>query len=242
VAAEHAHATNLRGVRQVMAWALRRPGARLESSPAGSSNVAPDSAGRETIELIVGLGNPGSRYAGNRHNVGFRTVNLLSRQLGIDVGKHSKVTSVGEGQYHGGRLVLAKPRTFMNDSGAAVRELLRRYHLPAQRMLLIYDDLDLPAGRVRIRASGGSGGQKGMRSILDAAGTQDFPRIRIGIGRPIVGDKPSWDPEVIADWVLSDPPAEARRVLEEAVSRAADAAICCLDEGVTVAMNRFNQG
>lgn len=195
-----------------------------------------------TIELIIGLGNPGSAYAGNRHNVGFRTVNLLSRRLGIDVGKHSRLASLGEGHYNGERLVLAKPRTFMNDSGNAVGELLRRYKLKPEQMLLIYDDLDLPVGRVRVRAGGGTGGQKGMKSIVAAAGSQEFPRIRIGIGRPVVGDQPTWDPEHISRWVLGDPPSEQRRLLDDAVERAADAAIACLDQGVEVAMNQFNRG
>jgi peptidyl-tRNA hydrolase, PTH1 family len=193
------------------------------------------------IELIVGLGNPGAAFSGNRHNVGFRVVNRLGRELGIDVGKHSKLASIGEGSFGGRRLVLAKPRTFMNLSGHAIGELLRRYKLPAGRMLLIYDDLDLSAGRVRVRETGGSGGQKGMKSIVAAAGTTDFPRIRIGIGRPVVGDKPSWEPEVIAGWVLGDPAPEQRKILDEAVLTAAEAAIACLRDGVAAAMNRYNR-
>src|SRR5436190_1572202 len=122
------------------------------------------------IELIVGLGNPGSAYAHNRHNVGFWTINRLSRELGIEVDRHTRVASTGEGEFEGRRLVLAKPRTFMNESGNAVRELLRRYKVTPEQMLLIYDELDLPAGRVRVRDSGSAGGQKGMKSIIVAAG------------------------------------------------------------------------
>jgi len=211
-----------------------------EQAEAGTEHDAGPDSSAPAIQLVVGLGNPGAEYAGNRHNVGFWTVNRLSRRIGIAVEKHTRLASTGEGDFEGRRLILAKPRTFMNSSGDAVRELLRRYKLAPQQMLLVWDDLDLPTGRVRVRESGGSGGQKGMRSIAAAAGTQAFPRIRIGIGRPVVGDKPSWDPEVVAGWVLGNPPAEQKRLLEEAASVAADAAFCCLSEGVLVAMNRFN--
>jgi peptidyl-tRNA hydrolase, PTH1 family len=193
------------------------------------------------IQLIVGLGNPGSAYSGNRHNVGFWTINRLEKLLKIEVSKHSRIASTGEGEFEGRKLVLAKPRTFMNNSGDAVRELLRRYKLPPRQMLLIYDELDLPAARVRVREKGSHGGQKGMRSIVAAAGTQDFPRIRIGIGRPLVAGEPSWDPEAVAGWVLSNPPPEQRRLLEEACAKAAEAAICCLRDGVATAMNLFNR-
>jgi len=119
--------------------------------------------------------------------------------------------------------------------------LLRRYKLEPEQMLVIVDDLDLPLGRVRVRPNGGHGGQNGLKSIVAVAG-KEFPRIRIGIGRPVVGDQPSWDPEIVARWVLSDPPPDQRRVLDEAIVQAADAALCCLDEGIEAAMNRFNRG
>ncbi len=193
------------------------------------------------VELIVGLGNPGSAYAGNRHNVGFWTVNRLARRLGIEIGQHSRTASLGEGTYHGQRLVLAKPRTYVNRSGDAVRELVRRYNLAPGQVLVVYDDLDLPVGRVRVRAKGGHGGNNGMKSIIAALGTEDFPRVRIGIGRPLVNGEPSYDPEVVAQWVLSDPPPEERAKLDEAVARAQEAILTVLDEGVEAAMNRFNR-
>ena len=214
---------------------------KLSIEPNGGE-IEDRSAGAPPIELIVGLGNPGAAYAGTRHNVGFRVINRLGRELGIDVSKHTRVASTGEGQFEGRRLVLAKPRTFMNESGKAVNELLRRYKLAPQQMVLIFDDLDLPVGRVRVRESGGTGGNKGMRSIVGAAGTQEFPRIRIGIGRPLVGDNPTWEPEAIAAWVLSDPSPDQRRLLDEAVTVAAEAAVGCLRDGVEAAMNRFNRG
>jgi PTH1 family peptidyl-tRNA hydrolase len=193
------------------------------------------------IELVVGLGNPGSEYAGNRHNVGFWAVNRLGRKVGIEPRSHSRLVSLGEGQYAGRRLVLAKPRTFMNRSGVAVKDLLRRYRLEPSQALIIYDELDLPVGRVRVRARGSHGGARGFRSVVEQLGTQDIPRIRIGIGRPTVGGEPSWDPEVVADYVLSDPPPDERARLDEAVARAVDAVLCILDEGLETAMNRFNR-
>ncbi len=219
---------------------------RRQAEPSAEESAAtPRGAVARPIELIVGLGNPGATYAGNRHNVGYWTINRLAKRLGIEVERHTKVASVGEGQFGADgsshRLVLAKPRTYMNESGNAIRELLRRYRLEPQQMLLVYDDLDLPVARVRVRERGGSGGQKGMKSILDAAGTQDFPRIRIGIGRPLYNGEPSWDPEVISRWVLGNPPPEQRTQLEAAADRAADAALCCLEAGVVEAMNRYNR-
>jgi PTH1 family peptidyl-tRNA hydrolase len=194
-----------------------------------------------SVELIVGLGNPGSEYAGNRHNVGFWTVNRLARRLGIEIRHHSRTASVGEGTYRGRRLILAKPRTYVNRSGDAVRELVRRYGLAPEQVLVVYDDLDLPVGRVRIRARGGHGGNNGMKSIIAALGTEEFPRVRIGIGRPLVNGEPSYDPDVVAQWVLSDPPPDERAKLDEAVARAQEAILTILDEGIEAAMNRFNR-
>ncbi len=212
----------------------------LPGSIPGDAGTVAD-APAAPIEMIVGLGNPGSTYAGNRHNVGFWTVNRLGRRVGIEVQKHSGLASMGEGLYQGRRLVLAKPRTFMNRSGDAVRELARRYRLKPSQVLIVYDDLDLPVGRVRLRARGSHGGNNGMKSIVAALGTTDFPRLRIGIGRPAVGGEPSWDPEVVADWVLSDPSPADREALTAAVDRAQEAIIMALDDGVEAAMNRFNR-
>ena len=215
---------------------LTRPGPRATTNePAIEPSLS------LPIELIVGLGNPGSGYSGNRHNVGFWTVNRLGRQLGIGVEGHGKQASVGEGSYAGRRLVLAKPRTFMNESGKAVRSLLQRYRLTPRQMVIVCDDLDLPVGRVRIRAQGSHGGQKGLRSIVEQIGAQDFARIRIGIGRPVCDGKPSYAPDVIADYVLANPPPAERELLDQAVARAVEALVCLLDEGVEAAMNRFNR-
>lgn len=214
---------------------LARQGHELEADqPAAGRQAKP-------IELIVGLGNPGGDYAGNRHNVGFWVINRLGRRLGIEPTQHSRLASTGEGHYNGRRLVLAKPRTFVNLSGDAVRELLRRYRLEPSQALIVYDELDLPLGRVRLRERGGHGGQNGLKSIVARLGTTDFPRVRIGIGRPLVGGTPSRDPDVIAGYVLSDPPPDERARLDAAVERVIEALICTLDEGIEAAMNRFNR-
>lgn len=199
----------------------------------------PDSS-LQPVLLIVGLGNPGSDYAGNRHNVGFWCLNRLARRHGITF-KHSRTASVGEGTIAGQPVILVKPRTFVNRSGDAVAPLLRKYKLQPQQILAVYDELDLPVGVVRLRPKGSHGGHNGMKSIIAAVGSDDFPRIRIGIGRPLINGKPSWDPDVIAGYVLSDPPPDERKLLEEAAERAADAIEAFLREGLDRAMNRFNR-
>jgi PTH1 family peptidyl-tRNA hydrolase len=187
------------------------------------------------------LGNPGAEYSGHRHNVGYWVLNRLSRKLDIEIGRHTKIASVGEGQFEGRALALAKPRTYMNESGRAIAELLRRYKIPTQAMLVICDDLDSPIARVRLRSDGGAGGQNGLKSIIGVAGN-DFPRLRIGIGRPSRGGEPSRDPEDVSNWVLADPPPAQKRLLEEAADYAVEVALACLREGVGPAMNRFNGG
>lgn len=191
--------------------------------------------------LIVGLGNPGREYAHSRHNVGFWCLNRLARSNGIPFSSRGKLAAVGEGELAGRSVFLAKPRTFVNLSGRAVSHLLRRHRLSSQQLLVVCDDLDLPLGCVRLRAKGSHGGHKGMRSIIDAVGSQDFPRIRIGIGRPEVGGEPTWEPEHVVDYVLSPMTADERRILDEAVATAGEAILCLLSDGVEVAMNEFNR-
>ena len=192
------------------------------------------------VKLIVGLGNPGSEHAQNRHNVGFWSINRLAKRAHIDLGHHSKLATTGEGAIAGQTVVLAKPRIFVNNSGKAVAALLKRHQLKPEQLLVIYDDLDLPVGLLRIRASGRHGGQNGMRSIIASIQSQDFPRIRIGIGRPSVQGVPTRDPEIIARYVLANPPFGERAKLEDAVERAADAVEVILEDGVEAAMRRFN--
>ncbi len=193
-----------------------------------------------SIRLVIALGNPGEEYANTRHNVGFWTLNRLVKRHRTKL-TVSGQSAVGEASIAGRIVTLAKPRTYVNRSGAAVRTLIDRLKLDGpQELFVVADDLDLPLGKLRIRARGGSGGYKGLQSIIDTNRTTDFPRLRIGIGRPIVGGEPSWDPEHVANYVLSDPPQEEREVLEAAVERAADAIELAITDGVERAMQQYN--
>ena len=193
------------------------------------------------IRLIVGIGNPGREHAHTRHNVGFWCVNRLARRHGISLKTHTSLVTMGEGLVEGNKVILAKPRTYVNRSGEAVAALVRRYKVSPGELLVICDSLDMPVGAMRVRAQGSHGGHKGLQSIIQRLGVNEFPRIRIGIGRPVVGGEPSWDPEVIAGYVLSDPPPEERRALDDAVAQAIDAVTCMMTEGLEAAMNRFNR-
>ncbi len=192
------------------------------------------------VRLVVGLGNPGGEYGGNRHNVGFWTVNRLARRHGIDFETGGQA-ALGKGRVGGQEVALAKPRTYVNQSGQAVWNLIKRLELDnAQELLVVCDDLDLPVGKVRLRPRGGHGGQKGLQSIIEATGSDQFPRLRIGIGRPVVDGEPSYEPDVVASYVLSDPPPEERDLLDEAVERVIEATEAVLTEGIERAMARFN--
>jgi len=196
------------------------------------------------VRLIVGLGNPGREYAHSRHNVGFWCLNRLARRHGIAFSSRGRLAAVGEGRLAGRPVILAKPRTFVNLSGRAVSHLLQRYHLSPPQLLVVCDDLDLPLGRVRVRARGSHGGHRGMRSIIEAIESQDFPRIRIGIGRPSApggAGEPTWEPEAVVDYVLGPMTAEERRILDQAAATAGEAILCLLSEGVETAMNRYNR-
>lgn len=215
------------------AFAPARP--RAEHPTAGRQ----DRSGQAST-LIVGLGNPGAEHARNRHNVGFWCVNRLARRARTDFAHGGRLAAVAEGVLAERRVVLAKPRTFVNESGRAVAELLKRYGLGPDALVVICDDLDREVGALRTRGQGGHGGHNGLRSIIAALRSEDFARIRIGIGRPVVHGLPSRDPEHVAAYVLSDPPASERRLLEAAVEAAEDAVQLLLAEGVERAMARFN--
>ncbi len=184
------------------------------------------------MRLVVGLGNPGRRYRGTRHNVGWEVVDRLSARWGIGAFREEEEALVGRGEIAGVEVLLAKPLTYMNRSGEAVGGLVRRYGLQPQEVLVIYDDVDLPVGALRIRPRGSAGGHHGMASVLEVLGTQEVPRLRIGIGRPR-GDA--------AAYVLSRFAPEERSRIAEAVERAADAVETLLREGIQRAMDRFNQ-
>ena len=189
--------------------------------------------------LIAGLGNPGAEYSHNRHNVGYWCVNRLARLHGIKI-KAKTLATLGEGDVRGVPALLLKPRTYMNKSGDAIGPALRRWKIDPTRLIVVYDDLDLPAGRVRIKAGGGSGGHNGIKSIIAAAGSQDFARIRVGIGRPHVDGEPTWEPEQVADYVLSDPSPQMVKTLQDAATRATEAVEMIITVGVETAMNEYN--
>lgn len=183
--------------------------------------------------LIVGLGNPGRRYASNRHNIGFQCLGRLAQAWGLSFSrrKHNALLAVGE--VAGVKVILAKPQTFMNLSGQAVGRLARFYKLPPEDILVIYDDLDLPLGTIRMRPKGGYGGHKGMKSIIEHLSTQGFPRLRVGIGRPAHGDP--------VDYVLSDFTPDERIAVEEVYERVVSAVELWVAEGIEAAMNRYNK-
>ena len=186
------------------------------------------------MNLIIGLGNPGKTYAHNRHNIGFRCINHLAKVHGISVKQRQCRAQLGTGEIAGTDVILAKPRTFMNLSGEAVSLLVQRFQIPLNNLVVVYDDLDIPLGNIRIRQEGGSGGHKGMESIINCLESQNFPRIRVGIGRP------EGDSEDTAAYVLSDfSPAEIP-VVEKTIVRVAEAILCLLAEGIATAMSKYN--
>jgi PTH1 family peptidyl-tRNA hydrolase len=185
--------------------------------------------------LVVGLGNPGSTYARHRHNVGFCVVDALARAHGLSFARDKDARAhVATGRVAGARVILAKPQTYMNLSGRTAGRLLRANGIPGECLLVVYDDLDLPLGRLRLRAEGGTGGHKGMRSIQEVVGTQAFPRLRIGIDRPPGGVDP-------ADYVLQPFDAPDRPLLDSVIDRAVGAIECWLSEGIVAALDQFNQ-
>jgi PTH1 family peptidyl-tRNA hydrolase len=189
-------------------------------------------------KLIVGLGNPGRKYAHNRHNVGFQCLERLAQAHGfsfargaLSKGRRAKA-SVALGKIAKVGVVLARPLTYMNLSGQAVRQLANSYKLASEDILVIYDDLDLPLGTIRLRPEGGSGGHKGMRSIIEALGSQAFPRLRVGIGRPPGNDA--------VGYVLSDFTADEQITLESVYEKVVAAVELFLREGIEAAMNIYN--
>ena len=196
--------------------------------------------GTYRVQLIVGLGNPGGDYAGNRHNLGFWAVNRLARRHAIEF-SHSGQVSLAEGEISGHQVTLAKPRTFVNKSGLAVWNLIKRLDLhDARELLVVCDDIDMPVAKMRLRASGGFGGQNGLKSIIESIGNEQFPRLRIGVGRPFANGEPSYEPSVVGDYLLSDPPPEERDHLDKAVDRALSVIELVLSDGVEAAMRKYN--
>ncbi|GGE21821.1 peptidyl-tRNA hydrolase [Marinithermofilum abyssi] len=186
------------------------------------------------MKLIVGLGNPGIKYASTRHNVGFWVIDRLSAKWGIEVQKEKWKSLVGEGRVRGEKVFLMKPETYMNLSGEAVRPAMDWLKASVEEIVVIYDDLDLPPGYLRLRLKGSSGGHNGVKSLISHLGTQNFKRIKIGIGRP---DKPI----PIPDYVLSRFAPDEEPKIMEAVNRAADAVDAWIDTPFLEVMNEFNR-
>jgi peptidyl-tRNA hydrolase, PTH1 family len=189
------------------------------------------------MKLIVGLGNPGKEYSGNRHNVGFLCLSYLAKQNNIAFDKKQGKARVGMGKIAGEEVVLARPQTYMNLSGQAVLPLMQRYYLSMDDLIVIHDDLDLPLGKIRIRRDSSAGGHNGIKSIIACLGSQDFTRIRVGIGRPISPDDKDQE---IKDYVLSDISREEKTILEDTIRRVSEAVMILMVEGITQAMNKFN--
>lgn len=189
----------------------------------------------EQTYLLIGLGNPGREYANTRHNFGFMAIDRLAVRLNARGMKVQSKAIVTNAQYEDYKLILAKPQTFMNLSGQSVQGLVHFYKLPLTNVMILSDDLDLPFGTIRIRASGGPGGQRGLSSILEKLGTKDVPRMRLGIGRP----PGRMDP---ANYVLQDFSKDDMQFISELLDRAADAALEFVTNGLNAAMNKFNGG
>ena len=183
---------------------------------------------------MVGLGNPGQKYANTRHNMGFLTVDLLAEQKGVKLNKVKFKSAYNILSFAGARCLVMKPQTYMNLSGEAVREAAQFYKIPADHVLVIYDDVSLPVGRLRIRKNGSAGGHNGLKNIILQLGGDGFPRVKVG-----VGGKPHPDYDM-ADWVLSKFTGEDAKAMDQAVKRCADAVECLLREGADRAMSRFN--
>jgi PTH1 family peptidyl-tRNA hydrolase len=191
------------------------------------------------MKLIVGLGNPGKTYAHNRHNAGFRCLNYFARLHSIRFDHRQCRARVGIGKVRGEKLLLAKPGTFMNLSGNSVAGLVRKHNVPLSDLLVIFDDLDLPLGKIRLRQGGGSGGHKGMNSIISALGSEDFPRIRVGIGRP-QAEGQSMSEDAIVNYVLSDFSSQEEATIKPVIIKVAEAIDYFLSQGIEAAMSKFN--
>ena len=184
--------------------------------------------------LIVGLGNPGKEYEKTRHNAGWRAIDILADKLGCKIDKAKFQGLYGQTKYAGGKLFLLKPLTYMNLSGRSILQLSAYFHVPPQRIIVLFDDISLEPGRLRIRSDGSAGGHNGIKSIISELGSQDFPRVKIGVGAKAHSEQD------LADWVLSGMSASDEKALVSALDRAADAALCIIDNGVPEAANRFN--
>ncbi len=185
--------------------------------------------------LVVGLGNPGKKYEATRHNAGFMAIEALAERTGARVNRAKFKSLCGEAVIEGKKVLLMMPQTMMNNSGEAVREAMAFYKLPPERCLILCDDITLPVGSIRIRRKGSDGGQRGVRSILTLCGSEQFPRIKLGVGQ-----KPHPDYDLVA-WVLSRFPKEEHLPMRQAVEHAAEATLLIVDDKIDIAMNQFSK-
>ncbi|MBE9513207.1 MAG: aminoacyl-tRNA hydrolase [Chloroflexi bacterium] len=191
------------------------------------------------MKLIVGLGNPGRGYASNRHNIGFMCLNYFAKTQGIRLDKKQGKARTGAGEVAGDKAILARPQTYMNLSGESVSRLVKKFDINLNDLVVIHDDLDLPLGKIRIRHGGSSGGHKGIDSIISLLDSQDFSRLRIGIGRPTSGPAQISEADIIS-YVLSDFTPEEKRTVTGVIPRVSEAILCLLTEGLSSAMNKYN--
>lgn len=184
--------------------------------------------------LIVGLGNPDANYTHTRHNIGFRTVDHLAAQLGVKIDRAKFRGLTAQATLDGQKLILLKPLTYMNNSGLAVMDAARFYKVPPERVLVIFDDISLPVGRLRVRADGSAGGHNGIKSVIGCLNSQSFPRVKVGVGAK---PHPDYD---LAAWVLSDFTKDEEKILVKTIPAAAEAAALLVREGVPGAAAKFN--
>jgi len=192
------------------------------------------------MKLIVGLGNPGRGYANNRHNVGFACLNHFARTQGIRFDRKQGKARIGTGEVAGSKVVLAKPQTYVNLSGQSVSRLIKRFNINLSDLLVIHDDLDLPLGKIRISHGSSSGGHKGVDSIISCLGSQDFTRLRVGIGRPTTEGFAEISEADIVAYVLSNFTPDEKQVMAQVTPRVSEAIFCLLTEGLVAAMNKYN--
>lgn len=184
--------------------------------------------------LIVGLGNPGKEYAHTKHNCGFRAIDLIAQQLSCKIDRVKFQGLYGQVAFNGTKLYLLKPQTYMNLSGRSVLQMSAYFNIPPQRIIVLFDDISLEPGRLRLRSDGSAGGHNGIKSIIAELGSQDFPRVKIG-----VGSKPHKDAD-LADWVLSGFTAAEEKLMAVSLKNAADAALCIIEKGLAEAANCYN--
>lgn len=187
------------------------------------------------MKLIAGLGNPGREYEKTRHNSGFMAVDLVADELGVSINHEQFNALTADVRINGERVLLMKPLTYMNESGSAVIQAVKYYHLEACDVLVLHDDMDLPVGSVRIREKGSSGGQKGMKSIIDAMKTDEITRVRIGVGHSVRGEH-----DIVPDWVLSAVPKSEQDIYQAALKDAAKAAAAWVSEPISDVMTKYN--